>query len=184
MQLNKVLKGLLIALPVMAVTACSSSDDAASNAGTSTETNQTSSGGSATTGGTDTTVITPINQNGQLSEQELKEQTLRETQTVYFAFDNATISSDYEEMLAAHAAYLSKNPSLKVTIEGHADERGTPEYNIALGERRAQAVAKYLQAMGVQADQISIVSYGEEKPLLLGQTEEIYAKNRRAVLVY
>ncbi|WP_172564525.1 peptidoglycan-associated lipoprotein Pal [Vibrio navarrensis] len=184
MQLNKVLKGLLIALPVMAVTACSSSDDAASNAGTSTETNQTSSDGSATTGGTDTTVITPINQNGQLSEQELKEQTLRETQTVYFAFDNATISSDYEEMLAAHAAYLSKNPSLKVTIEGHADERGTPEYNIALGERRAQAVAKYLQAMGVQADQISIVSYGEEKPLLLGQTEEIYAKNRRAVLVY
>ncbi|MBE3667426.1 peptidoglycan-associated lipoprotein [Vibrio navarrensis] len=184
MQLNKVLKGLLIALPVMAVTACSSSDDAASNAGTSTETNQTTSGGSATTGGTDTTVITPINQNGQLSEQELKEQTLRETQTVYFAFDNATIASDYEEMLAAHAAYLSKNPSLKVTIEGHADERGTPEYNIALGERRAQAVAKYLQAMGVQADQISIVSYGEEKPLLLGQTEEIYAKNRRAVLVY
>ncbi|MBH9740638.1 peptidoglycan-associated lipoprotein Pal [Vibrio navarrensis] len=184
MQLNKVLKGLLLALPVMAVTACSSSDDAASNAGTSTETNQTTSGGSATTGGTDTTVITPINQNGQLSEQELKEQTLRETQTVYFAFDNATISSDYEEMLAAHAAYLSKNPSLKVTIEGHADERGTPEYNIALGERRAQAVAKYLQAMGVQADQISIVSYGEEKPLLLGQTEEIYAKNRRAVLVY
>ncbi|EHV5550017.1 peptidoglycan-associated lipoprotein Pal [Vibrio vulnificus] len=181
MQLNKVLKGLLIALPVMAVTACSSSDDAASNAGTSTETNQTTSGSANTT---DTTVVMPIDQNGQLSEQELKEQALRETQTIYFAFDNATISSDYEEMLAAHAAYLSKNVNLKVTIEGHADERGTPEYNIALGERRAQAVAKYLQALGVQADQIAIVSYGEEKPLLLGQTEEVYAKNRRAVLVY
>ncbi|ELV8752587.1 peptidoglycan-associated lipoprotein Pal [Vibrio vulnificus] len=181
MQLNKVLKGLLIALPVMAVTACSSSDDAASNTGTSTETNQTTSGSANTT---DTTVVTPIDQNGQLSEQELKEQALRETQTIYFAFDNATISSDYEEMLAAHAAYLSKNVNLKVTIEGHADERGTPEYNIALGERRAQAVAKYLQALGVQADQIAIVSYGEEKPLLLGQTEEVYAKNRRAVLVY
>ncbi|HDY7997241.1 TPA: peptidoglycan-associated lipoprotein Pal [Vibrio vulnificus] len=181
MQLNKVLKGLLIALPVMAVTACSSSDDAASNAGTSTEINQTTSGSANTT---DTTVVTPIDQNGQLSEQELKEQALRETQTIYFAFDNATISSDYEEMLAAHAAYLSKNVNLKVTIEGHADERGTPEYNIALGERRAQAVAKYLQALGVQADQIAIVSYGEEKPLLLGQTEEVYAKNRRAVLVY
>ncbi|ELP5728753.1 peptidoglycan-associated lipoprotein Pal [Vibrio vulnificus] len=181
MQLNKVLKGLLIALPVMAVTACSSSDDAASNAGSSTETNQTTSGSANTT---DTTVVTPIDQNGQLSEQELKEQALRETQTIYFAFDNATISADYEEMLAAHAAYLSKNVDLKVTIEGHADERGTPEYNIALGERRAQAVAKYLQALGVQADQISIVSYGEEKPLLLGQTEQVYAKNRRAVLVY
>ena len=180
MQLNKVLKGLMIALPVMAVTACSSSDDATS-ATSGTETNQATSG---TENNVDTTVVTPIDANGQLSEQELKEQALRETQTIYFAFDNATIAGDYEEMLAAHAAYLSKNVDMKVTVEGHADERGTPEYNIALGERRAQAVAKYLQALGVQADQISIVSYGEEKPLLLGQSEEVYAKNRRAVLVY
>ncbi|MFH4498312.1 peptidoglycan-associated lipoprotein Pal [Vibrio diabolicus] len=174
MQLNKVLKGLLIALPVMAVTACSSSDDAASNTGAATNNN----------GAVETTVATPIDQSGQLTEQELKEQALRETQTIYFAFDNSTIAADYEEMLAAHASYLSKSPALNVTIEGHADERGTPEYNIALGERRAQAVANYLQALGVQADQISIVSYGEEKPLLLGQSDEVYAKNRRAVLVY
>lgn len=173
MQLNKVLKGLLIAIPVMAMTACSSSDDAASSNGAATN-----------TGSAETTVVTPIDPNGQLTEQELKEQALRETQTIYFAFDNSTIAGDYEEMLAAHASYLSKNPALKVTIEGHADERGTPEYNIALGERRAQAVANYLQALGVQADQISIVSYGEEKPLLLGQSEDVYAKNRRAVLVY
>jgi peptidoglycan-associated lipoprotein len=176
MQLNKVLKGLLIALPVLAVTACSSSNDAA-NASGSTETNQTQVVDN-------NTAVSPIDANGQLTEQELKEQALRETQTIYFAFDNATIAGDYEEMLAAHAAYLSKNPALEVTIEGHADERGTPEYNIALGERRANAVAKYLQALGVQADQISIVSYGEEKPLLLGQSEDVYAKNRRAVLVY
>lgn len=175
MQLNKVLKGLLIALPVLAVTACSSSDDAANTSG-SAETNQTQT--------VDNTVVSPIDANGQLSEQELKEQALRETQTIYFAFDNATIAGDYEAMLSAHAAYLSKNADLNVTIEGHADERGTPEYNIALGERRATAVAKYLQALGVQADQISIVSYGEEKPLLLGQSEDVYAKNRRAVLVY
>lgn len=180
MQLNKVLKGLMIALPVMAVTACSSSDDATS-ATSGTETNQATSGSE---NNVDTTVVTPIDANGQLSEQELKEQALRETQTIHFAFDNSTIAGDYEEMLAAHAAYLSKNVDMKVTIEGHADERGTPEYNIALGERRAQAVAKYLQALGVQADQISIVSYGEEKPLLLGQSEDVYAKNRRAVLVY
>ncbi|MGC9423645.1 MULTISPECIES: peptidoglycan-associated lipoprotein Pal [Vibrio] len=180
MQLNKVLKGLLIALPVLAVTACSSSDEAA-NASSQSQTNQSTSGEANSV---DTTVVSPIDENAQLSEQELKEQALRETQTIYFAFDNATIARDYEEMLSAHATYLSKNPSLKVTIEGHADERGTPEYNIALGERRAQAVAKYLEAMGVQANQIAIVSYGEEKPLLLGQTEEVYAKNRRAVLVY
>ncbi|MEZ8020334.1 peptidoglycan-associated lipoprotein Pal [Vibrio splendidus] len=180
MQLNKVLKGLMIALPVMAVTACSSTDEATS-ATSGTESNQTTSGSE---GNVDTTVVTPIDANGQLSEQELKEQALRETQTIYFAFDNSTIAGDYEEILAAHAAYLSNNVDMNVTIEGHADERGTPEYNIALGERRAQAVAKYLQALGVQADQISIVSYGEEKPLLLGQSEDVYAKNRRAVLVY
>ena len=180
MQLNNVLKGLMIALPVMAVTACSSTDEATS-ATSGTESTQTTSGSE---GNVDTTVVTPIDANGQLSAQELKEQALRETQTIYFAFDNSTIAGDYEEMLAAHAAYLVKNVDMKVTIEGHADERGTPEYNIALGERRAQAVAKYLQALGVQADQISIVSYGEEQPLLLGQSEEVYAKNRRAVLVY
>lgn len=175
MQLNKVLKGLFIALPVMALTACSSSDDAASNTGIETN---------APVQQQETVVATPIDQGSLFSEQELKEQALRETQTIYFAFDNATIAGDYEAMLAAHAKYLSAKPSLKVTVEGHADERGTPEYNIALGERRAQAVANYLQALGVQADQISIVSYGEEKPLLLGQNEEVYAKNRRAVLVY
>ncbi|GEM76915.1 peptidoglycan-associated lipoprotein Pal [Vibrio sagamiensis] len=172
MQLNNLLKGLLISIPVMAMTACSSSDDASSNSG------------SATNGGSDSTVVSTLDRNGQLSEQELQEQALRAAQTIYFAFDNSTIARDYEDMLAAHAAYLSQNPALKVTIEGHADERGTPEYNIALGERRAEAVSNYLQALGVQANQISIVSYGEEKPLLLGQAENIYAKNRRAVLVY
>ncbi len=181
MQLNKVLKGLLIALPVLAVTACSSSDEA-TDASSQQTTNEAAATGE--NGNVDTTVVSPIDANAQLSEQELKEQALRETQTIYFAFDNATIAGDYEEMLAAHAAFLSKDASINVTIEGHADERGTPEYNIALGERRAQAVANYLQALGVQADQISIVSYGEEKPLLLGQSEDVYAKNRRAVLVY
>ena len=180
MQLNKVLKGLMIALPVMAVTACSSTDEATS-ATSGTESNQTTSGSE---GNVDTTVVTPIDANAQLSEKELKEQALRETQTIYFAFNNSTIAGDYKKILAAHAAYLSNNVDMNVTIEGHADERGTPEYNIALGERRAQAVAKYLQALGVQADQITIVSYGEEKPLLLGQSEDVYAKNRRAVLVY
>lgn len=175
MQLNKVLKGLLIALPVLAMTACSSSDDAANNSG-STQTNQALT--------SENTAVSPLDSKGALSEQELKEQALRQTSTVYFAFDNAMISGDYQDMLSAHAAYLSNNPALKVTVEGHADERGTPEYNIALGERRAEAVAKYLQALGVQADQIEIVSYGEEKPLMFGQSEGAYAKNRRAVLVY
>lgn len=178
MQLNKVLKGLLIALPVMAVTACSTSDQATDASSQQTSNQQ------QTAAVNDTAMVTPLGAETQLTEQELKEQQLRETQTVYFAFDNATISGDYEEMLAAHAVYLSKDPAMKVRVEGHADERGTPEYNIALGERRAEAVSKYLQALGVQADQISVISYGEEKPLILGQSEDAYAKNRRAVIVY
>jgi peptidoglycan-associated lipoprotein len=178
MRLNKVFKGLLIALPVLAVTACSSSDNAA-DASASQKTNN-----EQVQAATDTAVATPLGAESQLTEQEVKEQQLRETQTVYFAFDNSTIASDYEDMLAAHAAFISKDPSLTVKIEGHADERGTPEYNIALGERRAEAVSKYLQALGVQADQIQIMSFGEERPLLLGQSEKVYAKNRRAVLVY
>jgi peptidoglycan-associated lipoprotein len=185
MQLNKVLKGLLIALPVLAVTACSSSDEAANASDSAQTTNQsTETTATTSTEATDTTVVSPMVDEPQLSEQELKEQALRESQTIYFAFDNSTIETSYEEMLSAHASYLSANTNLKVVIEGHADERGTPEYNIALGERRAMAVSKYLQASGVDADQISIVSFGEEKPLLLGQSEAVYAKNRRAVLVY
>ena len=83
-----------------------------------------------------------------------------------------------------HADFLVKNPSVKVLVEGHADERGTPEYNIALGESRGKSVAKYLQSLGVSDSQISVVSYGEEKPMIKSRTEEAFAKNRRAVLVY
>ncbi|GHA49004.1 peptidoglycan-associated lipoprotein Pal [Photobacterium aphoticum] len=176
MQLNKVLKGLAIALPMFTLAACSSSDSTESSA--ATETNNTP----ATE---QTTVVTPVEPAAPaLSEQELRNQQLRQEQTIYFAFDNAEIQPDYQDMLAAHAAYLRDNANVNVIVEGHADERGTPEYNIALGERRANAVAKYLQALGVSSSQISIVSYGEEKPLVLGHSEADYAKNRRSVLVY
>ncbi|OAN18425.1 peptidoglycan-associated lipoprotein [Photobacterium jeanii] len=174
MQLNKVLKGLAIALPMMTLAACSS-----------TEGTETSASESTNKASEQTVVTTPVeNETPVLSEQELRNQELRQEQTIYFKFDNAEIQPDYQAMLEAHAEYLRNNPAQKVNVEGHADERGTPEYNIALGERRANAVAKYLQALGVSANQLDIVSYGEEKPLVLGHTEADYAKNRRSVLVY
>jgi len=181
MQLNKVLKGLAIALPMITLAACSSSESTDSSAASETNT------GTTTTEQTteQTTVATPVESGSVvLSEQELRSQELRQEQTIYFKFDNAEIQPDYQDMLTAHAEYLRDNMAVKVIVEGHADERGTPEYNIALGERRASAVAKYLQALGVSASQISIVSYGEEKPLVLGHTDADYAKNRRSVLVY
>ncbi|WP_032109612.1 peptidoglycan-associated lipoprotein Pal [Necropsobacter massiliensis] len=104
--------------------------------------------------------------------------------TVYFGFDKYNIEGEYEQILDAHAAYLNATPASKVLVEGNTDERGTPEYNIALGQRRADAVKNFLSAKGVQAGQVSTVSYGEEKPAELGHDEAAYAKNRRAVLAY
>ncbi|MGP1955120.1 MAG: peptidoglycan-associated lipoprotein Pal, partial [Arsenophonus sp. NC-QC1-MAG3] len=83
-----------------------------------------------------------------------------------------------------HATFLRSNPSIKVIVEGHTDERGTPEYNIALGERRANTVKFYLQSKGVNGKQIAIISYGKEKPAIQDNDEAAYAKNRRAILVY
>ncbi|MDY4280061.1 MAG: peptidoglycan-associated lipoprotein Pal [[Pasteurella] mairii] len=104
--------------------------------------------------------------------------------TVYFGFDKFNIEGEYEQILDAHAAYLNATPASKVVVEGNTDERGTPEYNIALGQRRADAVKNFLSAKGVQAGQVSTVSYGEEKPAELGHDEAAYSKNRRAVLAY
>lgn len=104
--------------------------------------------------------------------------------TVYFAFDSFTIDPQYMPLLNAQAAYLVAHPAVRVQVQGYTDERGTPEYNIALGQRRADVVKTYLQQQGVMPTQISTLSYGEEKPAVLGHTEADYAKNRRAVLVY
>lgn len=107
------------------------------------------------------------------------------TETViYFDFDTARIRSEYSEILAAHARRLDANPGLSVRLEGHADERGSREYNIGLGERRAQAVRQALMLQGVDSVQITTVSYGEERPADPGSTEEAWAMNRRVELVY
>lgn len=103
---------------------------------------------------------------------------------VYFDFDKSNIRPEFRDMLDAHAAYLVANPNQMVVLEGHADERGTREYNLGLGEDRAEQVAAYLQVKGVSAAQLDVVSYGEEKPLALGKTEAEYSQNRRVELVY
>jgi peptidoglycan-associated lipoprotein len=103
---------------------------------------------------------------------------------VYFDFDTARIRPEFSEMLAAHARRLSGTPSLAVRLEGHADERGSREYNIGLGERRAQAVRQVLMLQGVGAAQITTVSYGEERPADRGSDETAWERNRRVELVY
>ena len=103
---------------------------------------------------------------------------------VYFDFDRAEIGADSQSVVTAHAAFLSKNPNFKVRLEGHADERGSREYNIGLGERRGQAVRRAMMLQGVAEAQLSTVSYGEERPAVSGSDESAYAKNRRVELVY
>lgn len=154
--MQKFAKVLMIALPAVVLTACSGSSkkDAASDSNT--------------------------NLFGSYSATDLEQR----HNTVYFGFDRYTIDGEYQSILDAHALYLNATPTKRVVVEGHADERGTPEYNIALGQRRADAVVSHLSSKGVSSSALSTVSYGEERPAVLGHTEDAYSKNRRAVLVY
>ena len=106
------------------------------------------------------------------------------TKVIHFDFDRSEIKPEWRDIVVAHGNYLAQNPSVMVTIEGHCDERGSREYNIGLGERRANAVRQILLAQGVMPDQITTISYGEEQPVALGSDEVSWAQNRRAVFVY
>ena len=102
----------------------------------------------------------------------------------YFDYDEALVRREGHRELAHHARALAANPRYRVRLEGHADERGTREYNLALGERRANAVGAFILSQGAAANQIEVVSFGEEKPADLGHSQAAWAKNRRVQLVY
>lgn len=107
-----------------------------------------------------------------------------DNRVIYFAFDQSEVAPESVGILEEHGAYLSGRTAVSVRLEGHADERGSREYNIGLGERRAQAVRRILLLQGVSASQVSTVSYGEERPAVLGSDEEAWSLNRRVELVY
>jgi len=103
--------------------------------------------------------------------------------TVNFAVDMYDIDPQARTILDNQAAWLAKNPNVRATIEGHCDERGTREYNLALGDRRANAAKNYLAARGISPDRLTTISYGKERPVAMGSDEGAYAQNRRAVTV-
>jgi len=103
---------------------------------------------------------------------------------IYFEYDSSEVTEQDREFVAAHAAILAANPNLKVSIEGHADERGSREYNIGLGEKRSQSVRRMMEFQGVLASQMTTVSYGEEKASVEGHDESAWSMNRRVELVY
>ncbi|GGB31280.1 peptidoglycan-associated lipoprotein [Oceanisphaera marina] len=175
MQMKKLLQSLAIALPMLTLAACSSTTDSDAMTGA----DDSYLNGGVQSGG--------AQNGGALSaEEQMRQQyeALRRENVIYFEFDQDEVTGHYAQVLEAHANFLRSNPSVSILVEGHADERGTPEYNIALGERRAKAVTSYLQSLGVNGAQLAIVSYGEEKPMDASHTESAFSKNRRAVLVY
>ncbi|MDN3652903.1 peptidoglycan-associated lipoprotein Pal [Thalassotalea ponticola] len=180
MRLNKLVKSMAVALPMLALAACSSNDTTDEEARIAA--NKAAAEAQAEQQAAEAAAAAEMARLEQIKQEE--QEKLSAANTVYFDFDTAKLDSSVTSVLDLHAAFLVKNANAKVVIEGHADERGTPEYNIALGERRAQAVQKYLENSGVMSTQIETVSYGEEKPAVNDRSESAFAKNRRAVLVY
>jgi peptidoglycan-associated lipoprotein len=121
---------------------------------------------------------------GPLTPQQQALADLQQKSIVYFDFDSSEIRAEYVPVVAAHAAYLVKFPTGRVRLEGHTDEKGSREYNIGLGERRAQTVRRALMLQGVAEAQITTVSYGEERPAVEGSDDAALAQNRRVELVH
>ena len=171
----KLIHVLAVAVLSLGLAACQkpTKPDTTAAAATGDAGAQTSGVESSATAGT--TTLTP-------QQQALAD--LKQKSVVYFSFDSSEIEQQYVPVVAAHAAYLVKYPTARVRLEGHTDERGSREYNIGLGERRAQAVRRALLVQGVAEAQITTVSYGEERPAVAGSDEAAFAQNRRVEFVY
>ena len=165
---------MLLAAAVFSVTACSKSNtrDGATSTNSSTAGQSSSTTGAGGAGGV------------QVSELERQQAELLKTLVVYFDYDQAEIKPEFNSMLAAHGQYLARNAAATLRLEGNTDERGSREYNIGLGERRAQSVRRALMLQGASANQLTTVSYGEERPAATGSNEEAWRLNRRVELVY
>ena len=133
----------------------------------------------------DTTPATtaPVS-DGRYTPADLDTDSCLRQRTVYFDFDQDTLRPEFQAIMACHAKYLTDRPEARVTLEGNADERGTREYNLGLGERRGNAVSGALQGAGGSAGQITVVSYGEERPTCTSSDKSCWQQNRRVEIVY
>ncbi len=188
MKLTASQKALALAFSLGLVAGCSSTGETMED-GAGVESGQ-ESGGATVYGGSDDGGISSAEMTEEQRREaearaaEAEEAAMREITTFYFDFDTAEIKQEARDVLVAHARYLEANPSQSVRIEGHADERGTKEYNLALGERRANAVQRFLVVNGAARGQTETVSYGEEKPAVMGSNDSAWAQNRRVELIF
>ena len=179
MQKRALVKTLGLTFGAVLMTACASNGDLAE--GEETQPLQAEAEETAETKGVEAQAVAGEQIDAAASEAQAA---LMEMTVFYFDFDNTTIKSDSKNALIAHSQYLAANSSARVVLEGHADERGTVEYNLALGERRALSVSRFLQANGTAASQIETVSFGEERPALMGHSDASWSKNRRVEIKY
>ena len=151
-------------------------DAGGSGASGSSDTSSSSSSSSSASGGS-------TSSSSGSSTMTKDEELVSIGNKVYFDFDSSALSADAKSTLNAQAAFLRSNPSVRITVEGHADERGTREYNLALGDRRASAARDFLVAQGIDGARIKTISYGKERPEMVGSNDEAWAKNRRSVSI-
>jgi peptidoglycan-associated lipoprotein len=122
--------------------------------------------------------------DGKYTPADLTTDACLRQRVVYFDFDKTEIKPEFQQIVACHAKYLQDRPTAQIRLEGNTDERGTREYNLGLGERRGKAVADAMQAAGGSASQMTVISYGKEKPVCREHNEDCWSKNRRVEIVY
>ncbi len=190
MKFNKAY--LVLAMMAVLATGCSSTDEEgsladSSQAGTDASTsgyNDGSMSGSQFGSGNGYNSGSGFNSGSNLGPEFSDPNNPLSKQTIYFELDSSQVKQEYVSVVAAHAQYLASHPNQHVILGGHADERGSSEYNIALGEQRAKSVERMMRSQGVTSGQLEIVSYGEEKPAVSGSGESAWSMNRRVEVGY
>ena len=174
-QSNQFFKVSLLVISLFVLGACSSTSETDDSSSDDMQSSSNSSSGSASS--------SAGSNSGQLTQEQIRAQNALRQTVFYFDFDVAEFQPADRETLTYHARDLAANPCKRLRLEGHADERGTREYNLALGERRANGILNYFIVNGASRSQIEVVSYGEERPEQSGQTENAYSRNRRVEIV-
>ncbi len=177
---------IVFAAAAIFIAGCSSTEDpsAAPIGSTKPSASGGAAGSGAAGGGAQKPPSLTVGQNPSGGVDPALKQGMLGQRSVYFEFDSNEISEKYRPMLQAHAGYLSKNTSAKMLVQGNTDERGSREYNLALGQRRSDSIKRMLVLMGARDAQIETVSFGEEKPKRSGSSEADYAENRRGDMMY
>lgn len=175
----QIFKGLIVAGAIMTLTACGG-DDAIKGTEDGMQPSDSQNQGSETTTGGAQDQGSNVFQGNPTDDPA----SLLSTRIVYFEYNSDIVATVDQPVIEAHGSYLANNPGATITLEGHADERGSREYNIALGERRANAVRQLMTLIGANSAQIRVVSYGEERPQVVGHDESSWSQNRRVVIEY